>query len=261
MSVSELADLIKQGVVWYPSGEKVSSTEDWSLSGSGAAAADAVVNKRFVFGAGEVDGFMEQYPCFESGAVHEFFFANELSVKSRNVWFPAAEIIGQLVASTVRSCGPDENCPPVFWMGNKIFPSAHLLKRMFVERGLRWEHSNFFVDPDSKESRHGAALDVLRSSALFALVLDGSGLNLKATRQLQLAAESGGAFCFLLRPPWEIDTASSAHTKWRVSTLPGGGWKLELYKAKGARAPVEWVIGGEEESPGDEIEQKRVANF
>jgi hypothetical protein len=257
-----LADLIRHGVVWYFSGEKVSSVEDWGVSPPNGSSA-----KQFVFGSPQVDLFLGQYPCFESGAVHEFFFANELSVKSRNVWFPAAEIISQLVVSTVRSCGAEKDCPPVFWLGSKIYPSAHLLKRRFIESGLRWEHRNFFIDPDSKQSRHAAALDILRSSSAFAMVMDGSGLILKATRQLQLAAEQSGTFCFVLRPPWEIDTASTAHTKWRISALPEcdsnlqRSWKLELYKAKGARAPMEWVIS-EYRSLEDIVDtERKVANL
>lgn len=277
MSTNSLAGLIEKGVVWYPSGEAVSADSAPFQSASSAITGH---NQKFRVGDAAVDSFIEQYPCFGNGTVQEFFFANELSVKSRNVWFPAADVVSRMIANTVKSASNSEGqkCPPVFWVGSKIFPSPHLLKRVFVEQELEWEHSNFFLDPESKESRHAIALDILRSSALFALVMDGSGLNLKATRQLQLAAEQSGAFCFLLRPPWEIDTASSAHTKWRVSPLPAAEassssvevisgeaegqdrqpWKLELYKAKGARAPMEWVVGvGSNHT--NSLEEKRLA--
>ncbi|MCC6678291.1 MAG: hypothetical protein IT436_14225 [Phycisphaerales bacterium] len=88
----------------------------------------------------------------------------------------------------------------------------------------------------------------LRSRAAAAVIADGSGFDLGATRRLQLAAEAGDGMCLLARPPWERCELSAAATRWLVSRAACSStdrrWTVELLRCKGMRpaAQSEWVV-------------------
>jgi protein ImuA len=93
------------------------------------------------------------------------------------------------------------------------------------------------------------AIDLaLRSRAAAAVVADGSGLDLSATRRLQLAAEAGGGLCLLARPAREEKELSASATRWRVECVPSPTrnrrWRVELLRCKGMRpgGAREWVV-------------------
>ena len=78
------------------------------------------------------------------------------------------------------------------------------------------------------------------------------GLDLTATRRLQLAAEAGGAFGLLLRPDGERRRLqpSAAATRWRIAPLPAAAaqgpdaprWRLELLRARGGAPGGPWTV-------------------
>jgi protein ImuA len=74
------------------------------------------------------------------------------------------------------------------------------------------------------------------------------GLDLTATRRLQLAAETGGALGLLLRPDAAGAEHSAAATRWRVGSLGAGHglddprWQLELLRVRGGRPGGPWAV-------------------
>lgn len=80
------------------------------------------------------------------------------------------------------------------------------------------------------------------------VVADGSGLDLPATRRLQLAAEAGGGLCLLARPAREEKELSASATRWRVECAPSPTmnrrWRVGLLRCKGMRpgGAREWVV-------------------
>lgn len=99
--------------------------------------------------------------------------------------------------------------------------------------------------------------EAARSPALAGVVGAVDRLDLTATRRLQLAAETGGGLCLLLRPARGL-TTSTAVTRWQPTAapsqpvpLPGDGgvepglgvpvWDLALMRARGA-PPARWRV-------------------
>lgn len=87
----------------------------------------------------------------------------------------------------------------------------------------------------------------LRCPSVTAVVADGSGLDMAASRRLQLVAARSNALVLLMRPPAERGEISAATTRWWVERTgaacgedgaePARGvrWRLELLRAKGAQ--------------------------
>lgn len=108
-------------------------------------------------------------------------------------------------------------------------------------------HRSLFVAPDgsskTKETseRLWAIDTALRCPGVTAVVADGTGLTMAATRRLQLAAASTGVLVLLARPPQEVGEISAATTRWSVtrggaaSDGPALSWDLTLLRAKGAQ--------------------------
>lgn len=72
-----------------------------------------------------------------------------------------------------------------------------------------------FLDP-SPADRLWALDLVLRCEGAAAVVADGTGLDMNATRRLQLAAEAGRAWFGLTRPLAELTSPSAAAFRWEV---------------------------------------------
>lgn len=132
-------------------------------------------------------------------------------------------------------------------------------ERFSLAGGPLFEHS-LFVDPGSGYAQAGQRLwaidTALRCPSVTAIVADGSGLPMAATRRLQLAAAAGDALVLLARPPVEVGEVSAATTRWAVTrahgtaTEPGTEqqidgdlpsdaapprWRVELLRAKGSQ--------------------------
>ncbi|MFG0276296.1 MAG: hypothetical protein ACF8QF_14700, partial [Phycisphaerales bacterium] len=111
-----------------------------------------------------------------------------------------------------------------------------------------------FVDVAGDSERVWATDLALRCSGAQAVVADGGGLSMSASRRLQLAAEAGNALGLLARPAREAGAISAARTRWLVRPAPvgenamerdGPGWAIELLRCKGMRPDAEgarrWV--------------------
>lgn len=145
----------------------------------------------------------------------------------------------------------------VAWVGRKCWPYGRSLIRPNLGKdGRRLLEQSLFIDTDSanpNSTRRGEGVTwvvdlALRNPAVTAVIADGSGLDMAATRRLQLAAESGitnqqhgqgGAIALLARPPDERHVLSAAATRWWVqpqanppaySSIPEG---LELGDGQG----------------------------
>ncbi len=157
---------------------------------------------------------------------------------------------------------------PVLWIGRRVWPygralvragpkGARLLARsLFVAMpddvaGPRGRRASEGVASEAVKSEMGArlwALDLaLRCRAVAAVVADGRGFAMAASRRLQVAAEAGHAFVVLARPPDEFDVPSAAAVRFVVTRTaidadarPGAprscAWSLTLRRAKGAAA-------------------------
>jgi protein ImuA len=101
-------------------------------------------------------------------------------------------------------------------------------------------------------SSHGDLLwaleEALRCPALGAVLGEVERLDLTAGRRLQLAAAAGGVTGFLLaRRARQPAAVSAAVLRWRVASLPGGRWRVELLRRRGGR-PGAWILEREDET-------------
>ena len=116
-----------------------------------------------------------------------------------------------------------------------------LHRSLFVATGAR---SRSRTSEGAKEAseRLWAIDTALRCRGVTAVVADGTGLTMAATRRLQLSAASTGVLVLLARPPQEAGEISAATTRWtvmrEVPTETSGSalsWDLTLLRAKGAQ--------------------------
>ncbi len=92
--------------------------------------------------------------------------------------------------------------------------------------------------------------EALRCKRLSAVLGEVAGLDLTASRRLQLAAESSGVTGVLLQNAARRSAASAAVTRWRIAPAPsqpeepGVGdprWRAELERCRGGR-PGAWLL-------------------
>jgi hypothetical protein len=150
-------------------------------------------------------------------------------IQNRNIRHPTSDIPNRVV-----------------WIGRGVWPYAPALVRACGEEVLA---QSLFAHASHPAARVWAADVVLRSRAAAAVIVDGTGFDLAATRRLQLAAESrgggggGGALCLVARPPEERAELSAATTRWLVRSAPSLTgrirWTVELLRCKGTQpAPL-----------------------
>ena len=196
------------------------------------------------------------------GVVHEWFGVVDARVPtshagarrrssgrdSRAVWRPPLCILSHLAWRAVaprlpeetdgdrRSQAPHGVTGRVMWIGPRVWPHPLTLARLGGQALLG---ASVFVDPPDDAARLWAIDLALRSGAVRSVVADGGGLDMAATRRLQLAAEAGGAFALLARPPWERDRLSAAALRWLVRHHPEPSehpqWTIQLLRCKGVQ--------------------------
>ncbi len=156
-------------------------------------------------------------------------------------WRPALSVAVHLAWRAVDASAAGER---VVWVGRNCFPYPAALVRAASGDGRLLERS-LFVAAVSAADRVWAVELALRCAALGMVVADGSGLDMPATRRVQLAAKNAGAAAILLRPAGERRVVSAAQTRWLVRAEPSEydsymalarpAWRVELLRCKGRR--------------------------
>jgi hypothetical protein len=211
------------------------------------------------------------------GALHEWFGVSSPGEAAGAIrgegWSPPLFLLTHLAKQAVLEA-QDRGAPDqVVWIGRNVWPypralsgSAPVIRgegaaarqhqlsvriSLAEDRPMRGPNlldRSLFVAPDGSSSRREAgeqfskrlwAIDTaLRCPGVTAVVADGTGLTMAATRRLQLAGASTGALVLLARPPHETGEISAATTRWSVTRGSGGpalSWDLTLLRAKGAQ--------------------------
>jgi len=118
------------------------------------------------------------------------------------------------------------------WIGRETWPYPPTARRHggLIDNAL-------FVDARAAAERVWAADLAARCRAVAVVVADGSGLDMAASRRLQLAAAAGRVAVLLARPTRELKAPTAAGARWRVTPRPTAGdrpaWTLELLRCKG----------------------------
>lgn len=177
------------------------------------------------------------------GAVHEWIGTLDSESDRRRAWRPPLGLMIHLVQQVHAATDAGR----IVWIGPAVWPYCLALcgqDASLLDRSL-------FIRARNAAERLPAAVLVLRSRAVTAVIVDGSGFNVTTTRRLQLAAEAGTALCLVARPPWERECLSAARTRWLVRSSPSPGqtqrWIVELLRCKGlqpicSEAPPRWSL-------------------
>lgn len=165
-------------------------------------------------------------------------------------WAAPLTLLIHLARAAARASGGDR----VFWIGRRCWPYPPALAGG-EEHEQRLLRCSVFVDPPDAGARLWAIDLALRSGAAAAVVADAGGLDMAASRRLQLAAEAGAArggalsLGLLARPPWEVKALSAASTRWAARLAPSPNaaprWTVELLRCKGVRPghqPRMWLL-------------------
>ncbi len=171
-------------------------------------------------------------PC---GVVHEWFGSDDC---------PPLIILAHLARqSLIDRPGPGHH---VAFIGRHAWPYPHTL----IHAGdRRLVHQSIWLDPRTDDERLWAIDQAMSCPAIAAVVADGSGLPMAATRRLQLAARNSGALVMLARPQRDRGVISAAALRWVVTpTLSPGThprWIIELARAKGqslTATGTRWIV-------------------
>ncbi|MGQ0626696.1 MAG: hypothetical protein ACT4PL_01190 [Phycisphaerales bacterium] len=174
------------------------------------------------------------------GAIHEWFASDRA---------PPIGLLLHAAAALLLNAPP--HTAHVVFIGRPVWPS------IFALRAHRLTAAAMFIDPPPDDDRLYAIDLALRSPAVRIVIADGAGLDLAATRRLQLAARPAphGSLALLARPARERVTLSAATTRWAVepapSTHPRPGWRVRLLRMKGnvAAGPMEALVLAPPEDP------------
>ncbi|MCA9254058.1 MAG: hypothetical protein KDA33_00405 [Phycisphaerales bacterium] len=103
----------------------------------------------------------------------------------------------------------------IAWIGGRCTPYPQMLVRA-TDGDDRLLSRSLFIQAPNRATRLWAADLALRSSAIGAILIDGSGFDTAATRRLHLLAKTHGKLVLSARPLDECDTLSAAITRWVV---------------------------------------------
>jgi len=192
--------------------------------------------------------------------VHEWFSD---PVAAASLDHPPTCIFQHLVR---QACGPEPPDPSKprqgrrwsLWIGRGCWPYPWALAGRDLEQtagavsGATSTGSllsqTVLIDPPDTAGRLWAIDLAVRSGAVGAVVADGRGLDMAATRRLQLAvrgvqrAGAGRTLVLLARPMSEIKRLSAAATRWLVQSAPSPDeqpqWRVQLLRCKAAAGRV-----------------------
>lgn len=177
------------------------------------------------------------------GKVHEWLGVLEPDeTPGGKRWSPPLTLLTHLVRGALERA--DNAQARVLWITRRGAASLTPFPASFAGEGARDALAcSIFVYAPLPEQRLWAIDLALRSRAATAVVADGTGLDLAATRRLQLAAEASGAICLLARPPWEHAALSASATRWlirsAVSPSHSRRWTVSLLRCKGTQPAPE----------------------
>jgi protein ImuA len=144
---------------------------------------------------------------------------------------PPMHVLLDLAARATRPARTPGSASGVLWIGRRCWPYLPLLGGLLPD--------SLFIDAPDLRTRLWAIDAALRCPGVRVVVGDGSGLDLPASRRLQLAAEAGGSTGLLARPAHERATLSAAATRWLVTPLPAPSsrprWAIDCLRCKGVR--------------------------
>ncbi len=147
-------------------------------------------------------------------------------------WLPPLCLFAHIVTLTLAAAPAGW----ALWIGRRCWPTPHALFRC---GGRPLLARSIFVDPPDERSRLMAIDLAVRCPAAAAVVGDGSGLSMAASRRFQVAAGEGRALVMLARPAHEAAALSAAAARWAVRCVPsdrdGPRWTVELLRCKGVR--------------------------
>lgn len=211
----------------------------------------------------------------EAGAIHEFIGVGPgdgeggTHAKPDRVWSPPLGVVAHVGAAVSREGW-------VVWIGESVWPYGRAMSDAVRARSV-------FVDARLPGDRVWSADVALRCEGVGCVVMDASRLAIAATRRLALGARGpageGRGIGLLVRPPWERDVVSVAHSRWtvdrRAPRAEGSdvgardpGWILACVRCKGVqRDPsarwdwaVEWCCAtGDVRVAPDVVDRSRAA--
>jgi protein ImuA len=173
------------------------------------------------------------------GGVHEWFTAT-----SEADAHPPITVLMHLARQTAAA---GSNTWAI-WVGRSCWPYPH---------GLDGDDESvlgrcLFVDPADAASRLWALALAARCEAVGVVIGDGTGLDMAATRRLQLTARDANTPILLARDHKERGEVSAAATRWTVSPTWSPThqprWRIELWRCKGMQgewsteAQRSWVV-------------------
>lgn len=149
----------------------------------------------------------------------------------------AAFLLGRLVKASQR---------PVLWT-----PGADIYAPGLARYGLS-PNRILLADFRRPQALLRALEEGLRCPGLAAVLGEVEAIDLTASRRLQLAAETGGIACLLLRRGPSRDP-SAAVTRWQVWSASAQGakprWRVSLLRCRGGRTG-DWLLEGCRETGG-----------
>ena len=179
------------------------------------------------------------------GSIHECSLELNNSTQ-KNTWYPPLQFIVSIISQTILQQKNNEK-NLIIWVGKKCWPSPYLLNTFLnTEGSCSWINSCLFIDAQNRNQRLLATIQNLRAKSVLAVVTDGSGFNFLDSRKLQLAGQQGSSLGFILKPPWELEQPSTAHTKWLLQPIVTANkcfaWAVSLIKARGLLTSTSWNI-------------------
>lgn len=178
------------------------------------------------------------------GGLHEWFGLDVEGEAAKGLWLPPLSLLTGLAARAIEEASAGGW---MVWIGQRCWPYPGALADL--RGGGALLHRSLFVEAPDAQARQWALEVSLRSRGIAAVVADGSGLSMAATRRAQLAAREGGGLALLARPMRDLVSISAAATRWRVapspSPRPEPRWIVELLRCKGWRpsdGPGVWAV-------------------
>lgn len=162
------------------------------------------------------------------GATHEWL-GPALEGGRGRAWLAPVTMLAWIASRQASRRQEADRAGLTVWVGRRTWASSWLIAQTVgVEACL-------FVDAHRPEERLWAIDQALRCAGVASVVGDATGLDLGASRRLQIAAETGKTLGLLTRPVWERDVLSASMTRWLVSPVVGErpGWRLSLSRARG----------------------------